>query len=230
MVKFESMLFKVLKFVAVIFLFFFIPSIPFIVHDLFNHDINSLSNSDVIYFSLISNIVLLLVLFVIYRKDLIKEFKIFKNNLGECMSCGFKWWLIGLGGMMVSNILIQSLLNQDQAANEQAVQEMITVLPWIMLISAGFLVPIIEEICFRKTFYDLIKNKWVFIFSSGLLFGVLHVVLIMSDPIELLFIIPYGVLGVVFAIMYHKTKNVYTPIVMHMIHNVILVSLAIFLL
>ena len=177
--------------------------------------------------SAFSNIVLLLILLSIFRKDIKKEWKIFKDNFLENIDIGIKYWLIGLGIMMISNIFINVFLQLGQAANEQAVQGMITSLPWLMLINAGFIAPCTEEIVFRKGFKKAFPNKYAFIILSALVFGSLHVITSMTSPIELLYIIPYGALGAAFAYMYQKTNTIFTSISMHMFHNTALILLSI---
>lgn len=154
------------------------------------------------------------------------EWKIFKDKAVWNTDVMFRYWLTGLAIMMVSNMIISSLLNAGQAENEQAVQSMINALPWAMLIDAGILAPFIEEIVFRKSFKDIFQNKWAFAIASALVFGGMHVVNA-SSAVGYLFIIPYGCLGFVFALMYNKTNTVYTSVFAHMLHNSILTLISI---
>ena len=85
----------------------------------------------------------------------------------------------------------------------------------------------IEEIIFRKCYKNAFSNKWLFIILSSLVFGSLHVITSMTSLMDLLFIIPYGSLGAAFAIMYQKTDTIYTSMLMHMLHNTILIILSI---
>jgi len=225
----KDRIFPIIKFISVLFLFFNAIYIPLIFMKIVGFRIINISDEQTIILGAVSNIILLIILFLIYRKDLIKEIKIFKNSFGDSIDCGLKYWLIGLGGMVLFNIIIQFVLNSGQAANEQLVQQMIKSLPWLMLINAGIIGPIIEELCFSKSFYDLIKNKWLFVILSAFIFGALHVVTGYESISDLLFILPYTSLGVAFALMYHKTKSVCTPAIMHIIHNTALVLISIFL-
>lgn len=213
--------------IGIFILFYFSSYIQLIPILLFNMDIASISGAQNVMLSAFSNIVLLLILLLIFRKDIKKEWKIFKDNFLENMDIGIKYWLIGLGIMMVSNIFINVFLQLGQAANEQAVQGMITSLPWLMLINAGFIAPCTEEIVFRKGFKKAFPNKYAFIILSALVFGSLHVITSMTSPIELLYIIPYGALGAAFACMYQKTNTIFTSISMHMFHNTALILLSI---
>lgn len=207
-------------------LFYFSSYFQLIPILLLNLNLKKISGAQQVMLSTFSNVVLLIILFLIFRKELINEWKKFKNNFLEDIDIGVKYWLIGLGIMMVSNIIINFVINLGQAANEQAVQQMISSLPWLMLINAGIIAPCTEEIVFRKGFKKAFPNKWLFIISSALIFGLLHVITTMTQPLELLYIIPYGALGGAFACIYQKTESIYPSIAMHMFHNSTLVILS----
>lgn len=213
--------------IIVFLLFYFSSYFQLIPIILLNWDIRSITESQNVILSTFSNIVLLLILFLIFRKDIIKEWKKFKSNFLENIDTGIKYWLVGLAIMMGSNIIINIVMNLGQAANEQAVQQMISALPWLMFINAGIIAPCTEELIFRKSFRKAFPNKWLFVLISALVFGSLHVVTSMTSPIELLYIIPYGALGGAFAYMYQKTDTIFTSITMHMFHNSALILLSI---
>lgn len=215
---------QLLKGILIFTLFYFSSLFQLIPIALFNIK-KTTSNS--IILSTFSNVCLLIILILIYRQELIKEFKLFKKNLLENLDTGIKYWLIGLLVMMISNIIITYVLGLNQAQNEQAVQKMINKMPIMMLITAGFIAPITEEITFRKTFKNTFLNKYLFIILSGLVFGSMHVITSYSNALELLYIIPYGSLGMAFAAMYYKTDTIYTSISMHMLHNTILTLISI---
>lgn len=213
--------------IIVFFIFYFSSYFQLIPILLFNMDITNITEAQSVMLSTFSNTILLLILFCIFRKDIIKEWKKFKNNFLVNIDIGIKFWLVGLAIMMVSNIIINIVMKLGQAANEQAVQQMISALPWLMFINAGIIAPCTEELIFRKSFKKAFPNKWLFILTSALIFGALHVVTSMTSPLELLYIIPYGVLGGAFAYMYQKTDTVFTSIAMHMFHNSALILLSI---
>lgn len=213
--------------IIIFLLFYFSAYFQLIPISLFNLDIKNITESQNVMLSAFSNVILLLILFLIFRKDIIKEWKKFKNNLLENIDIGIKYWLVGLAIMMVSNIIINIGMNLGQATNEQAVQKMISAIPWLMFINAGIIAPCVEELVFRKSFRKAFPNKWIYILMSALIFGSLHVLPSMTSPLELLYIIPYGSLGGAFAYIYQKTETIFTPIAMHMFHNSILVLLSI---
>ena len=218
---------KIIQSIFVFILFYYSSYLQLIPILLFNMDIEKLTSTQNICLSLFSNIVLLLILCKIYWKELKAEWINFSKNYLQNKYAAFRYRYKGLVGMAVSNIILNFVLNAGGATNEKMVQEMITTLPILMLINAGIIAPIIEELTFRKAFKNVFQNKWVFILSSGLIFGGLHVITSFSTPLELLYIIPYSSLGISFAYMYYKTNTIYTSISMHIIHNTVLTLLSI---
>ena len=178
--------------------------------------------------SCFSNLILLMALFFMYRIDLRREWKKFKTNFNSSMDSSFKYWCFGVLGMMVSNILINMIFNLGQADNEELVQEMIVALPLVMLLNAGIIAPIIEELIFRKAFKDAIKSKWKFIIVSSLVFGLMHVISA-TTWIDLIFFIPYSCLGMAFAYIYTETDSVFPSILVHAFHNTTLIIFSIIL-
>lgn len=195
---------------------------------LFDMDVEKLSGKANVMLSAFSSFVLGIVLFIIYRKDIIVEWKKFKNNFGKNVDIGLSHWFKGLVAMLVFNTILSLVFKAGEANNEEAVQSMITTLPWMMLISSGFLAPWNEELVFRKSIRKIFKNKWLYIGVSGFLFGLAHVFSSATVWTDWLFILPYGSLGVAFAASYYDTDSIFTPIMFHMLHNIVLVLMSIF--
>lgn len=208
--------------------FWFSAYLQLIPVKLFHLNTTNLSTGMKVILSTFSSFITFFVLFFVYRKDLKKEFNIFRKNLVENMDIGFRYWMVGLILMMVFNMIITFVLKAGGANNEKTIQDMIHSLPMFMLLEAGVLAPFNEEIVFRKTLYDIIgKYKWLFMIASFLLFGGAHVIGSAKVWTDYLYIIPYGVLGASFALAYHKTNTIFTSLSMHMIHNIILTVLSI---
>ncbi len=178
--------------------------------------------------SLICNILYLLFLFALYHKSIIKEFVIFKKDIKNNVKIGIKYWIIGLVIMMGSNLIINLLIfNGSIATNEELNREIISKYPIYSIISAVVLAPFIEEVIFRKSFKNAIDNRIIYFIISGLFFGLAHALTEINSVLDLLYIIPYGSLGVVFAISYDKTKTIFTPMLMHIWHNAFTITLLI---
>lgn len=213
----------------VFFLFFYSVYLQYIPVLLLKMDVHNISPVESVLLSTFSSTIVLFILFIIYRKELKKEFKIFKDNFIENIDIGFRYWMIGLIIMMISNVIITYLLKGGGANNEEAVQKMIKSLPWLMVIDAGFIAPFNEEIVFRKTLKDLINNPMLLCVLSFLFFGGAHVISDAKTLTDYLYIIPYGALGASFAYSYYKTNTVFTSMSMHIFHNTVLILLSIFI-
>jgi len=217
----------IIKGIIVFIIFYSSVYIQYIPIKLFNIDVKTMSNTMTVVLSTFSSLVLFLIFFFIYRKDLKKDFKMFWKNKEEYMDVGIRCWILGLIIMFAVNYILNIVLKAGGANNEKVVQTMIKSFPLLMIIDAGILAPFNEEIVFRKTLKDIFKNKWIFITLSFLLFGGAHVINSSKTLIDYLFIIPYGALGASFAYAYYKTNNIFTSITLHIIHNTILILISI---
>ena len=218
---------KTIKSLIVIYIFFYSSIFSLIPVYIFKLDINKISTETSTYIMIFSHIVILLIFLAIYFKDSIKEFKIFLKNFWENFDVGLKSWLLGLGIMFVSNLILLIFFKSGGANNENAVQSLIKASPIAMGFYSCLLAPIVEEIVFRKTLKDSIRNKWLFIITSFLFFGGAHVVSSATNIVDLLYIIPYGAFGATFAYAYYKTDTIYTSMIFHVIHNSLLFFLSI---
>ena len=169
--------------------------------------------------NLINSALMISFLIFLFYKDLKVEFKTFKKNLSSSLKTGFKYYVMGIGGMIISSLIITQFTG-GTSANESSVRELLLASPVFMLINISILAPITEELIFRKSIQPLIKNKWVRAILSGILFGGAH--LLTGDAIrlvDLLFLLPYGTLGFVFSLMDNDTKTTFTSIIFHGLHN-----------
>ena len=216
------------KAIITILLFIFISLVEYIPIKLLNLDINNLSPVETVLLSIFAYVIQILIIFFMYRKELKRDFKNFKNNFWEHADTAIKYWMIGLLVMMVSNLLIQILTPSKMANNEQSVDNIIKSVPFLAMILTTCLAPFTEEMTFRKAFSDIFKgHKIAFILVSGILFGSLHVVGSVTALYDYFYIIPYSALGIAFAAMDAKHNNIFPSIMIHMIHNGLLTILQI---
>lgn len=225
--KIEKKFWEVIKTICIFILFFASGYIQLFFFHLFHLSKDSLTPKMEIILSILSSLLLAIIFFLIYRKELIKEFKVYKNKLLENFDISVKWWMIGLFIMISSTIIINLVFHGTGANNEKAVQDMISTAPWLMIINAGILAPFNEEIVFRKSLRNIISNKWLFAFLSFLLFGGAHVAFSSTTFVDYLYIIPYGALGFTFALAYSETKTIFSTMTIHMLHNTILLLFSI---
>ena len=175
-----------------------------------------------------SSVIVAIVLFILYRKDLKKEFRIFLKKPMDHLDNGFHYYGIGLIIMFISNFIITYFFRTG-ANNEEIVQQMISAFPLLMFLNACIIAPFNEEIVFRKTLKDVITSPAIFATLSFLLFGFAHVIGSADSVFDVLYIIPYGALGAAFAFAYSKTETIFTSMAIHIIHNTVLTLLSILL-
>lgn len=218
---------NIIKGLLVFLLFWYSGYFQWIPVWLFRLDPDNIGAKTGIILTTFSSVVTLVILLLIYRKDLIEDFKKFKENKQENIDIAFKYWLLGLFLMIAGNLFINIILKGGGPTNEQAVQKMIKSLPYLMVLEAGLLAPIVEEIAFRKTVKAITNNKFLFLLISSLLFGLAHVVNSSTTWVEYAYLVPYAFLGLALALAYHKTDSIWTSIFMHIVHNTVLIILSI---
>ncbi len=209
---------NIFKTTGVLFLMILWPTVIFTV---FNVDLATVSDKNYIIYYTISSLTLSIILIWIYRKDVYRDFKSYFKDFGKNFEVSFKYWLAGLGIMYASNLFITLILNKPLAGNEETVRSYLDVMPLVMSFNAIICAPVSEEITFRKSFKEIFPNKWVFAIMSGLVFGLLHVASYITTLSDFIHIIPYGALGFVFALLYYKTDNIFSTIVIHSMHNLL---------
>lgn len=223
---------KIIKGLIILLIFYnssFFAYIPLII---FKANLSNIKNPNIlnVLLSTFASLVFFILILIVYWKDIVSEFKKYREKLMDNLNTGFNCWIAGLMIMMACNFFLAIVLNSGGANNENAVQELIKSFPIIMGIDVCLLAPFNEEFVFRKTFYDVFKNRYIFVFVSFLLFGLAHVSSMATSIVDWLYIIPYGALGGAFALAYSKTDSVFTSITFHIIHNTLLFFLSVIVL
>ena len=225
----KSKILPLITFIALIFLMAYLPSIPI---KLLNININKFTKNTLILYTFICDLIYMLTIFLIYKKDITKDFKDLKNNFRKLFELSFKYYLIGLLLMITSNLIISLVFSSANANNEEIIREYIDLYPLYMLFSVSIHAPFVEEMIFRKAIHDCFKpykennfNKYFYIILSGFIFAGLHVVGLSDNLIDYIYIIPYLSLGFAFASLYQKSNNIFSTIMMHFLHNTITILL-----
>ena len=191
--------------------------VPSLIAILFNLKIKNLQVC-----TIIGDLIYILLIYLVYKKDLDSEAKIYFSDFKNKFKYGFKIYILGYFGMIFFNLFI-TLFLKDISQNESQVRELLYSNAVTTMISISILAPLLEELIFRKTIGTIIKNKWIYVIISGLLFGGAHILTnIMNNSFaitDLLYVLPYGCLGGAFALMDYNTKTTFTSIVFHALHN-----------
>ena len=211
--------------ILVILSYFLIPTyIKYVVAYLAN---GSLSEEISVILSIIIEILTLAVILLLFNKRIKENYVDLKKNHKKYFSKYFKFYLIGLAVMYISNAILIFGLNGGLAGNEESIRSILLVHPIYVYISAVLIAPSVEELVFRGAIKNIIPNSILYILCSGLIFGVMHLVGNITSIIDLLYIIPYSSLGIAFAYIYSKTDNIFITMMLHTMHNGILISIQI---
>lgn len=172
------------------------------------------------YLMLISYVILTIYFIIKYKKELHKYYKEF--NIKKLIPTIF-YWIIGFALMMLSNYIINYLILPNNISNnELGNRELLYNYKFLYSIMICIFIPFLEEISFRLEFKKNSKNKYIFLLTSSIMFALLHI-LSTQKLIELLYFIPYFILGITFSYIYEKTDNIISSILSHIIHNTIIV-------
>lgn len=208
--KIKEFLANLGKVIGIVFMYFFLQ----IIFGAFFNDILNSKNPFISNCTLLLVYALLvLIIGLFFLPKLINDIAYFKK---ENIKIAFKNWGLGFLFMFVSNLYLTYFVG-NIASNEASNRALLTASPEFAIILMVILAPALEEIVFRLNLKRAFNNKYVFCIISGLLFGGMH--LIGASGKELLYIIPYGLLGFFFAKAYFETDNIYTSILAHMFHN-----------
>lgn len=168
---------------------------------------------------IVEYIVIFTIMFMLFRKQLFHDFKIFKEYFREYNSLVVKTWLKALVTIGIIGIIIQLVTNIDNATNQENLNKMFNDLPILVAILSMVYAPIVEELMFRGVFRKFLNKKYLFILISGISFGALHVIDDFQSIGELLYIFVYSTLGIYLASVYYKTNNICTNIYFHFFQN-----------
>ena len=172
------------------------------------------------FYLIICEIIIIILITIINRKKLKENIKDYIKNGKKYFDECFKYYLLALLVMIVSNLII-NIFTKGIAGNQENINNMLGKAPIYIIFSAIITAPFMEEMVFRQSIKNIIRNKTTFIIASGLIFGGLHVVGSMNSLIDLLYIIPYSAPGIAFAYMLAKTDNIFTSMTIHFMHNAI---------
>lgn len=148
--------------------------------------------------------------------ELKRDFVAFKNNFKLYLGKMFPRFGIIMIVYFICNLSLMLFI--ENIPSNQAILNSLPI--YITAILAIIIAPLTEELMFRGFLKKFIKNNVLFVILSSLIFGGLHVT--SADNLhQVLFIIPYSILGFAFSLNYVKTKNIVSNIFLHSAWNLI---------
>lgn len=166
--------------------------------------------------------ILIVAIFIIERKTLIKQLKSFKKDVKN------KWLnvLIVTVSLLVAEYFINLLLIHITKANPSG-QDLLQVFLkrniFTFILYSCLFIPILESLFYYYPYKNISNKKLGFVFSA-IVFAAFHM-LNANHLIELLYIIPYSLMALSFGYGLYKTNNIYVTILIHIINNIVAVML-----
>ncbi len=164
----------------------------------------------------ISAVVILFIYYIVLKRHLISSFFDFIKTKSLVLLGVF-----GFAGILVVNVVVNIIYTwlgiEGNSINQDYVGDMVTNSPWLMLIAVAFLVPIIEELFFRKVLIDFF-SRWgdvLAVVVSSVLFALPHVM-----QGDFVFLPVYSLMGAGLGYIYVKgNRNIFVTIAAHILNN-----------
>lgn len=179
------------------------------------------SNSLQIVIRALFDLVFIAVLFILYKDEIKKEFKVFKKHPVKIILTSLGFFLLGFILMPISTMLLYNITGGELASSHSQVG-ISTLWPaspvyavWLTFIVS----PITDEIAFRKTFKNIVSNKVFYVIISSLVYGFYMIGYTATSLNDVLCIIPYALFGVAISISYLKTKTIFSPMLIRIIYS-----------
>lgn len=174
-----------------------------------------------LYMQLIADFLLLGLIIFIYYSSIKEDFKKLKTNFKKNITKSLVIFAIGLVLYTIASIIIISLFPNSESDNTSSLLNIFDNQPILLFISTIFYYPIIEELVFKKTFKDIINNKWAFIIITAVLNASFEVLLSYNNLINIVNIIPSFILYATYSYMYYESDSIVVPIAYRMLYNLI---------
>lgn len=171
---------------------------------------------------IISLYTLLGILSFIVFKDLYKEgLEEWKRSVTKTMIIILVMYILKIILTIIASIPLGIFFPEYESVNSNNIAEIIKILPApIVLIALGVLGPIVEEMVFRGILVGKLKKyipSTVCVIVSSMLFMFIHVHVFAFQ--ELLYYLPTFVAGLLYSILYLKTKNITLSMILHITNN-----------
>ena len=222
-------LYMILKLLLCFLLFFSVGNIVTYILNLFNINIELLSNKWLVVYQFVVSFIMFVALFLAYNKSVKKDLKDFKKEKNKNITYIVKMFILFMIVKYIVSfisVLIMTLLKYDTNAmtsvNQNLIETYIKTSPFLMLVSTAFFAPFYEEVLFRMGMKKVFKNKYIFIILSGMIFGLMHIFPLeegISLGLGIMQSITYVTMGIFLSYTYYKTDNIFISIGIHFLNN-----------
>lgn len=173
-----------------------------------------------LYISSVFNFIFLFVVIYIYRKKLSEYYNRLHEKFKLNIIKSIKIFLIGLTIYLLFNALFK-IVDVPVLSNQDSMLNMFKKIPVVFVLSTLFYYPVIEEIVFKMSFKDIVKNKWSFVIFTGLFNAFFQIIFSFSNLTDLLYLLPYTAFFSSLSYIFYKNDNILYPILLRICYNLI---------
>lgn len=195
-----------------------------------------MSNPNVYYYTLIFIAMfwlylgLILILSIIYRKQIIKKIKVVRKNPKHFLYQLLKY----IGGLLILtafvyyiNITFFSEYQSTIGENQSVINQVVLYNPNIYIFVVVFLfAPLIEEYIFRYGLINKLLKNWkpgLQVVVSALIFSLIHLNIeqFIASPMYFFhLLLLYLPMSIIYGYVYVKEKNILFPLIIHILNNI----------
>lgn len=171
-------------------------------------------------YEFILTLLLLVLIFLLYKDELIKEFKLTNKSQIKYIFINVlvMFFIMGFSNMISYAVLNGNMISSINNSGVSAINtKNLAIIIRLLILS-----PIIEELVFRKSVRTIINNDVFFIFFSGFLLGSLYVIAQTPSLVGILSSISYILVGLYLSYSYTKTNNILINILSRIIYNLLM--------
>lgn len=198
--------------------------LPYIINNVESKFPSSFGN----YINIGLNILFLMILLFIYKKDIKEDFvKIKKDPKMYAKKLIIFLFLMILSVALINAIVISIFHIKNIAGNEQTLYHLFKTYPLVTILLTIVYYPILEGIIFRKTIKNIITDKRLFIIVTCLLYFFFNIV---YSPISFQNIVSslyYIVLMFYMSKIYWDTDNFSISVILLMLYNIFVTLISI---
>lgn len=213
MTKINDIYSKMMKTIIVITLYFIWPSVIKFINNIVN-----INPNEIVTFA--CNIVLLVIIVLIYLKDIISSL----NNISiKKLICLF---LSLIGVQILTNLISIAIIGVDNRYTYGGLlPAYLEKWPVLMGISVAIIYPILETLVFNTSLKDIINSKWTFIICSSLFFWLVNILAVNVNSLSIIATMSCFTTSIVINYFYYKEDNISSIIIVKMIYNLIFLLL-----
>lgn len=172
---------------------------------------------------LTSKIMAIIVLAYVFRKAMIRDLVDFKNKFWKYIAIIVLAMILSLVLSLGVAKIYEAIGIEGQSENQSIIEQALsTAIMPIGFITVVFLAPILEELIFRKALFGVVEKKYNWskltaVIISTIVFSAIHVMSL--DNLKYIF--QYIPLSFVISYAYAYTENIYIPISIHFLNNLL---------